>query len=390
MSQGSAEAIAMIEKFIAFDTTSRDSNLPLIDFVADYLDGLGAETQIIRNEAGDKANLLARIGPNVEGGVILSGHTDTVPVADQIWTSDPYRLERRDDKLYGRGTTDMKSFLAICTSMAPRFAAANLREPIYLAMSYDEEIGCLGVPSLIDRLHALQWRPRACIVGEPSGMDVLIGHMGAQGFETVVTGRDAHSSQMGFGVNAIALAAELIRFLDGLVETMGRDAATDPLFGSTFVPVNIGVIEGGTACNIVAQKCSFTWTYRDVPGTDRDAVVNRLRDYVDHVLLPSMGEKGAAARVETCRTIDFVGLRPDPGNEAEALALRCSGANGSRVDVFGTEAGLFQQAGIATVVCGPGDIAQAHRPDEYLSVEQVGRCEQFLDRLMEELAQRRN
>lgn len=375
----------MIGKFIGFNTTSRDSNLPLINFVAEYLRKLGAKTDIIVSPAGDKANLLARFGPDKPGGVILSGHTDTVPVDDQVWTTDPFRLELRNGNLYGRGSTDMKGFLAICTAMSPRFATADLREPIYLAMSYDEEVGCLGVPLLIDHIAASGCRPRACIVGEPSGMDVLIGHMGAQGFETVVTGREAHSSQMRFGINAIAVAAELVCFLDHLAAEMQEETLADKSFGSAFVPVNVGMIKGGTAPNVVAQKCSFTWTYRDVPGTDRDAILNRLQEYVDRVVLPSMGEKGAATCVETARTIDFVGLRPEPGNEAEQIALRCSGADCSRTDVFGTEAGLFQQAGIPTAVCGPGDIAQAHRPDEFLAVEQARRCEEFLGRLIEEL-----
>lgn len=378
--------LEMIEKFIAYDTTSDRSNLPLIGFVRDYLSALGFECEVFPNAAGDKANLLARIGPDIGAGVVLSGHTDTVPVAHQHWHTDPYRLSRQDDRLYGRGTTDMKSFLAICTALAPEIAAARLREPVYIAMSYDEELGCLGVPSLVRWLGDLENKPRACIVGEPSNMEVLIGHKGVNIFETTVTGKDAHSSQTDLGVSAIAAAAELIMFLGDILREMRQRGDPTGAFAHGFTSLNIGTIEGGTALNIIPRTCRFVWEYRHIPGTDGDEIIERFTAHARDAVLPRMRAVSTECDIVTRTILRYEGLRPEAGTFAESLALRCAGTTRSGTEAFGTEAGLFQAAGIPTIVCGPGHIAQAHQPNEFITVDQVERCVAFLRRLIAEIS----
>lgn len=378
--------VEMIAKFTSFDTTSRDSNLPLMHFVRDYLESLGAHVELIHDETGDKANLLARIGPDVAGGIILSGHSDTVPVDGQDWDTDPFVLTEKEGNLYGRGTVDMKGFLAICTALAPEFAKADLKEPVYFAMSYDEEVGCIGVESLIERVLELPHLPRICIVGEPSTMDVLIGHMGGYVYETVVTGRDAHSSQTEFGVSAIAAAGELIVFLNRLEEEMRERGDTTGHFPGQYTTMNIGVINGGVASNIVPAECKFEWGYRHIPGSSKREIIRRFNEYAEEVVLPPMRKKADEANIETRSVIRFDGLAPEPGTEAEKMALKCRGHETSRTDFFGTEAGLFQAAGIPTVVCGPGHISQAHRPNEHTTVEQVNLCVDFLRELIKEIS----
>lgn len=375
----------MIRCFISFDTTSRNSNLPIIDFVRSYVESWGATTWTMPDTSGRKANLLVRVGPDAPGGVILSGHSDTVPVDGQEWHTNPFELCERDGNLHGRGTVDMKGFLAICTALVPHFARAGLRRPIYIAYSYDEELGCLGVGSLISRLKQIARDPVACIVGEPSSMDVLVGHMGARGYETLITGRDAHSSQTAFGVNAISAAGELIGFLNRLEEELRARGDPTGYFPGRHTTLNIGIVEGGVEPNIIAARCRLVWGYRLIPGGDENEVIDRFNHYVDEVVLPPMQRKAPEARITTTRMIAFDGLTPVKDSPAERLALRCRGHANSRTDMFGTEAGLFQQAGIPTVVCGPGDIIQAHRANEHISNDQVRLCGEFLMNVTAEL-----
>ena len=378
--------VEMIAKFTSFDTTSRDSNLPLMHFAKEYLESYGAHVELIHDETGQKANLLGRIGPDTEGGIILSGHSDTVPVDGQDWATNPFELAEKDGNLYGRGTVDMKGFLAICTALAPEFAAADLKEPVYFAMSYDEEVGCIGVESLIASILKLPHQPRACIVGEPSNMDVLIGHMGGYVYETTVTGRDAHSSQTEFGVSAIAAAGELIVYLNKLEEEMRERGDETGHFPGKYTTMNIGVINGGVASNIVPAECKFEWGYRHIPGSSKREIIRRFNTYAEEVVLPPMRKKADEANIETRSLIEFTGLAPQPDTIAEKLALKCRGHENSRTDFFGTEAGLFQEAGIPTVVCGPGHISQAHRPNEHTTVEQVDLCVDFLRALIKEIS----
>lgn len=377
--------LEMIEKFVSFDTTSSKSNLPLIEFARGYLESLGFECEVFPNETGDKANLLARIGPDAGAGVVLSGHLDTVPVAHQTWHTDAFKLTVKGDKLHGRGTTDMKSFLAICTALAPDFADLPLKEPVYFAMSYDEELGCLGVPSLVKWLSDLENKPRACIVGEPSNMEVLIGHKGVNIFETTVTGKDAHSSQVNSGVSAIVAAAEMIMFLSQILAEMKERGDPTGTFESGFTSLNVGTIEGGTALNIIPRTCRFVWEYRHIPGTDGNEILNRFNAFAQTKLLPRMQAVSSECDIQTKTILRYEGLKPEAGTYAESLALRCAGTKHSGTEAFGTEAGLFQAVGIPTIVCGPGHISQAHQPNEYTTMEQVDRCVVFLRKLLTEL-----
>jgi acetylornithine deacetylase len=280
----------------------------------------------------------------------------------------------------------MKSFLAICTALAPEFARMRLREPIYIAMSYDEELGCLGVPSMIDAILALEEKPRACIVGEPSEMEVFIAHKGVNVFETTIVGREAHSSQTDSCASAIVAAAELISFLNRIGREMRERGDPTGVFEQDgFTSFNVGTIAGGTALNIIPKTCKFKWEYRHIPGTDPKEIINRFRIFSNDVVLPMLRATAPEASIETQTIIHYGGLRPERGSGAEALALKCAGKARAGTTAFGTEAGLFQDAGIPTVVCGPGSIAQAHRPDEFIAPDQVERCTAFLRTLAQTL-----
>ncbi len=373
--------VEVLERLVAFDTVSDRSNRDLIDWVADYLRGHGVEPLVLPSPDGAKANLFATIGPDGPGGVVLSGHTDVVPVADQQWDSDPFTLSARDDRLYGRGTADMKGFLAIALSLVPDFAARTLARPIHLAMTYDEEIGCNGIRHLL--IHILEHLPRPglVIVGEPSSTKPVNAHKSARTFRTVVTGQDAHSSAPHLGVSAISAAAEIVSFIDRLAEDAKRDAAPASGFAPPHATLNVGIIEGGTALNIIPGQCCLAWDYRGLPGEDTDAVLARYRSFVDDDLLPRLRARFSAATIETETLANVPAMVPDPDGPAETLARQITGANSAGVVAFASEAGLFQQAGFSTVICGPGDIAQAHQPNEFITLEQMAAGEAFLLRV---------
>lgn len=382
-----ARAIDLLGKLVAFDTTSRDSNLSLIGFVEDYLAGHGVASFRVPNADGSKANLAASIGPAVEGGIVLSGHTDVVPVDGQAWSSDPFTLTRRDGRLYGRGSCDMKGFLALALAAVPDFAAAGLRRPVHLAFSYDEEVGCLGAPDLIARIAAAVPRPAAVVVGEPTNMEVVSGHKGIASFKVTVTGREAHSSLTHLGVSANMAAVRLMGRLVDLSEALER--AADP--ASPFTPkgatLTIGLVNGGTAVNILARECCFAFDLRTPPGLDPRAI---LADFFDECRATDEALKArapeAGVRVEV-RSITPA-LAPEPGGAAEALARRLAGDNGpARVVPYAAEAGQFQGAGFSTIICGPGSIEQAHQPDEFVEIAQMERGAAFMARLTEMLAQ---
>ncbi len=380
-SQDRLSSLEILERLIAFDTVSANPNRALIDWVAAYLRGHGVDPLVLPSPDGTKANLFATIGPEGPGGIVLSGHTDVVPVADQHWTSDPFTLTAKDGRLYGRGTADMKGFLAIALSLVPDFAARKLSRPIHLAMSYDEETGCIGIRHLLHHIVEYLPRPGLVIVGEPTSMKPANAHKSLRAFHTIVTGKDAHSSAPHLGLSAISAAAEIVAFIDGLAE----DARKHPLPGSGFTPpystFNVGTIEGGTALNIIPRQCRMVWDYRALPGEDSDAVMARYRGFVDSELLPRLQGRFTETSIETEEIATVPAMAPDPDGPAETLARQLTGANASGVVAFATEGGLFQQAGISTVICGPGDIAQAHQPDEYISLEQMAAGEAFLRRV---------
>jgi len=375
------ETREMIERLVGFDTTSAKSNLALIDFVQDYLEGQGARCRRTLDAGGGKANLFATLGPDAAGGIVLSGHSDVVPVEGQRWDSDPFRVVERDGRLFGRGTADMKSFLATALALVPEFRAQPLKRPIHIAFSYDEEVGCIGVGGLIQDITDNLPAPELVIVGEPTEMRIVNGHKGCYLFETRVKGQAAHSSQPHRGGNAIVAAGQLIAFLADLAAARRRDAPHDSPFDPPYTTFNLGQIEGGKAINIVAQDCSFTWEFRPLPGEDTEAIVDAFEAHARKTVLPALREFAPEASIETGRLATVKPLAPEADGAAESLVRRLSGVNDSGVVSFGTEGGLFQAAGLSTVVFGPGSIDQAHKPNEFITLQQVAACEGFLLKL---------
>jgi acetylornithine deacetylase len=351
--------------------------------VAAYLAEHGIEAQLIHNPEKTKANLFATIGPLIDGGVVLSGHTDVVPVEGQPWTSDPWTLTRRDGRVYGRGTTDMKGFVAAALAKVPDWAAAPLTRPIHLALSFDEEVGCTGVGSMIDHLARSGLKPRAAIVGEPTEMRVVTSHKGGIIGTCTVDGLAGHSSQVHRTVNAVMYAAEFVAFAARLGEEMRRRRA-DPRFDPPYSSLQINIFHGGTHGNVVPHEARLFWEHRALPGEDLEACVSALRRHAELELLPRMRAVHPAADIRIDVLARIPGLADQPGSAAETLALALAGRNATEAVAFGTEAGYFQSIGIPTVVCGPGNIEQAHKPDEFIALDQLAACDRFLDRLAQE------
>lgn len=374
-------AVEILRQLVAFDTTSDRSNRALIDAVAERLDGRGISLEVLPSTHGDKAGLIASFGPQVPGGIVLSGHTDTVPVAGQTWRTDPYRLGEQDGRLYGRGTADMKGFIAAVLAIAPHVDAARLRRPLHLVLSYDEEIGCLAAPCLVSALLARVARPALVIVGEPTGMQIATTHRGISTFSTRVRGRAGHSGLARPGANAIVGAAALISFLDRLAAewAAGDNAEAE----ST---LNIGLINGGTAVNTVAPECSFDWECRPAPRSAADTVAaTALRRFAEAEVLPRLRACAPEASIETTRHLSVPPLASQIDQHIEGLAYEFAGS-GRRAEVpFASEAGFFQSAGLATVLCGPGDVADAHQANESLALAQLSSCVAFLQRLVSTL-----
>jgi acetylornithine deacetylase len=370
---------------VAFDTTSAKSNLALIAFVEDYLKGHGIAATRVPSPDGAKADLFATIGPKGHGGIGLSGHSDCVPVEGQRWTSDPFTLTMRDGKLYGRGSCDMKGFIACALAAVPSFKARALKEPIHIIVSYDEEVGCTGVRPLIARLGSDLPKPRAVIVGEPTGMAVIDAHKRIDAYRTRVTGREAHSSLPELGVNAIAAAAALIGELDrigGEIAKREKDRRFEPPYST----VCVGTIEGGTAHNIVPKTCAFQWQVRSLPSAEPGEVPRGLAAFAETALLPKMRQVTKEAAIDTEGEGSVPAFVAAPGSEAVALALALTGAGHTEAVSYTTEAGLFEEAGVPAVICGPGNIAQAHAADEHVSIAQLEACLAFLDGLAARLS----
>jgi acetylornithine deacetylase len=377
--------LELIERLVGFDTVSSKSNLALIDFVRDYLASWGVESRLVHSHDQSKANLYATVGPTDRGGIVLSGHTDVVPVADQAWSRDPFHLHSDDGRLYGRGTTDMKSFIAIALARIPDMLSGPLQTPLHLALSYDEEIGCIGVPDLIRDIAAQAGpaMPQMAIIGEPTDMKVIAGHKGVWTFETLVTGHEAHSSQTQLGVSAIMTAAAFVAFLVRLAEEMKTADKLDDAFEPPWTSIHAGMIRGGTAHNIIPGRCHISWEIRPLPGEDAEALAERANAYAQEVLLPPMLAVAAGCSIVTRPGVRVAPLRPDGNARVQNLARALTGENSIGMVSFGTEAGIFQDLGIEAVVCGPGHIAQAHQPDEFIAVDQIARCEAFIDRLID-------
>lgn len=375
-------ATALLETLVGFATVSRDSNLELIGFIESYLDGYGVPYQRIENDDGSKANLLARIGPAVEGGVVLSGHTDVVPVDGQPWTTDPFTLRDGDDgRLYGRGTCDMKGFIACALAQVPRWIEQPLERPIYLALSYDEEIGCLGAPRLIERLMADEPRPAAVIVGEPTLMAPVVAHKGITNLRTTVTGQAAHSSQVYQGVSAIHVAARLVARIEDIMEELKAEGRIDEAFNVAHSSLHVGRIQGGTAINIKARDCHFDWEIRHLPSDSFESLYARFDAYAKE-LEAEMQARSPGTGIVTEHITQTVPALADRDNaEAVALCRQLLGDKPSEAVAYTTEAGQFQGVGLPTVICGPGSIGQAHQPDEYVERDQLAACEDFMQAL---------
>jgi acetylornithine deacetylase len=373
----------ILETLVGFDTTSRHSNLALIEWVEAYLDGHGVPHRRVPNADGSKSNLLATVGPAVEGGAVLSGHTDVVPVDGQPWTSDPFAIVERDGRLYGRGTCDMKGFLALALAAVPDLIAATPRRPVHLAFSYDEEIGCRGAPAMIEVIRRELPAPAFVVVGEPTDMVAVNGHKGIAYFDVTVTGHEAHSSLTHLGVSAVMEAVKLMASLRDLAERLERDADPASPFTPKGATLTIGVVHGGTAGNILARECKFLFDLRCPPGLDPDAVLAPFFAQA-HALDAELKARAPGAGVKIRSHPHVPGFAPEAAGPAEAFARRLAGDNGPpRAVSYAAEAGQFQRAGFSTVLCGPGSIEQAHQPDEFVEISQMERGRAFMRRLAE-------
>ncbi|MCX7339457.1 MAG: acetylornithine deacetylase [Hyphomicrobiales bacterium] len=374
-------ALELLARLVSFNTESDRSNLALIAFVEDYLAAWQVPFVRLPNAAGDKAAIVATIGPADRPGIVLSGHTDVVPVAGQSWTSDPFTLRVADGRAYGRGAVDMKGFLALGLSLVPDFRAARLRTPIHLFLSYDEETTCRGVDDGIARFGSEMPMPLAVIVGEPSDLEIADAHKSVVTFNTTVTGFEAHSSKPFLGASAITMAALLIAELDRIDQDMVARGDRSGRFDPPCTTIHVGRLNGGTARNIMAKTCAFEWEFRGLPDLDPAEIPARLARFGNEVVLPRFEKGLPGVGIETVNNISVNGLAPAPGSIAETLAMRLSGKNRTITVPYGTEAGSFQRAGAPTVVCGPGSINQAHQPDEYITLQALTDGEAFMRRL---------
>ena len=372
----------LLAQLVRFDTTSRESNLALIDFVRTYLQDHGVACELVYNEHKSKANLLATIGPADVPGIVLSGHTDVVPVDGQRWSVAPFELTQKGGNLYGRGTADMKGYIACVLACVPALVQAPLRMPVHIALSYDEEVGCLGVRSLIERFHGQAVKPLLCVIGEPTELKPVLGHKGKLAMRCDVHGAACHSAYAPAGVNAIEYAArligELVRIGDGLKAPQHLDERFDPPFST----VQTGLVTGGKALNIVPQNCTFDFEVRALPAQDPWQVAQQLRDYAEQTLLPAMQAVSDQSAISISELSSYPGLATSLESQAAQWVAQFCGSQEFGTVAFGTEGGLFDQAGIPTVVCGPGSMEQGHKPDEFISVEQLEACDRMLERVV--------
>ena len=388
MSESSLQSVELLDKLIAFDTTSHLSNLKLIDFVVNYLDQLGVASTLVHNEEKTKANLYATIGPQDKGGVMLSGHTDVVPVKGQNWDTDPFQMVEKEGLLYGRGTADMKGFLAVVLSKVPQMLAADLKTPVHLAFSYDEEIGCVGVRRLLDMMEGLPVKPAMCIIGEPTNMSVGVAHKGKMAARVHFKGLESHSSLPGNGLNAIEYAAELMVFIRRLAKQLSEEGPFDDSFETPYSTLQTGVVSGGSAVNIVPNFCQFDFEIRNIPAQDIETLYQQIVDYAKTELEPAMKAANSECAIEFEVLSDYPGLLTAADAEVVSFVKQLlDGEVTVGTIAFGTEGGLFsKRLGIPTVVCGPGRIEEAHKPNEFVGIEQLKKSEKMIENLIEALS----
>lgn len=382
------DAKRILKDLIAFPTVSVDSNLAMIAYMADHLEACGARVEVFHDPTGQKANLFATLGPDTDGGLVLSGHSDVVPVTDQDWTSDPFDLVEREGRLYGRGTCDMKGFIAATLAMAPQFAKTPRTAPIHFAFTYDEETGCIGAGHLAQSLTERGIRPAMAIIGEPTMMRIIEGHKGCFEYTTRFQGLEGHGSAPDLGVNAVEYAVRYVARLLELREQLKGMAPTDSPFDPPWTTMNVGALHGGSVHNVIAPKAQVDWEMRPVQTSDAQFVKQAITDYCNHTLLPAMQAVHPNASIETEIVGEVAGLIPVEKNEAKRILSELTGANSADVVPFGTEAGIFQQLGMDVVVCGPGSIEQAHKADEFLSVDQLSNCLKLLQKIDQHFAQK--
>lgn len=375
------KAIEILEHLVSFDSVSAKPTHEIIAYIENYLTSLGVESTLSYDPAGERANLFATIGPNIDGGVVLNGHTDVVPVTGQRWSTDPFTLTRKGDRLYGRGSVDMKGFLACVLASVPRFKAAELLEPIHIAFSYDEEIGGLGMPVLLESMAQHAVKPDIVIVGEPTDMRLITGHKGGYEMRTEITGHEVHSCDPTQGVSAISVAVKLIT----KIEEIGARLAANPYLDSEFTPpfstFNIGTITGGMARNATARECLFNWEFRPMPGEDGAKIIEEIRHYAEQELLPAMRAIHADSDIRVIIEAPVPALDDTHAAKAADFVSQITGQNSREVVSFGTDGGYFSDAGISTVIFGPGSISRAHKADEYIEVEELAQGLKFLEKV---------
>ncbi|MFO1361080.1 MAG: acetylornithine deacetylase [Burkholderiales bacterium] len=385
-----AETWELIQRLVGFDTTSRDSNLGLIEWVRDWLAHQGVRSRLTYDPDGAKANLFATIEKGAHPGIVLSGHTDVVPVDGQPWDTDPFAATLKDGRIYGRGSADMKSYIACALALTPRLLAADLRSPVHFALSYDEEVGCMGVRGLLADLDRAGIAPAGCIIGEPTLMQPVVAHKGKRAYRCCFRGREAHSALTPEGVNAVEYAARLVVHIRHMAERLRDCERRDHGFDVPFTTLQTGVIRGGTAGNIVPRDCEVHFEFRYLPGVDPEAIEREIKDYAERVLLPEMRAVDPATYISFETSAEIPGLDPTVARAEQermtALARALARSDATSKVAYATEAGLFQRAGIPSIICGPGSIGEAHKPNEFITLEQVALCEAFMDRLLESLA----
>jgi acetylornithine deacetylase len=385
MKPRSVATAEMLERLVAFDTTSRNSNLPLIAFVREFLDSQGVPYRISTDATGGKANIHAIIGPQQAGGIALSGHVDTVPVDGQSWSSDPFSLRRDDGRLYARGAADMKGFVAACLAAVPDLRARGLIRPLHLFISYDEETGCEGAQRLILDLNESGLKPALCVVGEPSGMKPILAHKGKLNLRVKVRGKPGHSSEPDKGVNAIYAASQAVAYVAGEARRLAQEGPFEDGFDPPHTTIHVGTIKGGSILNIIPEHAEFIMEWRPIPGDDGMRAVDRLKAYVAAHIEPAMHAVDPATGFSYEVQNIMPGMAIAPDHALTSLVKQITGANSAGKVSYGTESGYYQEADIPTIICGPGHIAQAHQPDEWIAQDQLDACDAFIRRLAERL-----
>jgi len=381
------KALKVLEHLVAFPSISGNPNHDIVDFIKKYIESHGFDVKLSFDESGERANVFATLGPAVDGGVVLNGHTDVVPVEGQKWSSDPFTLTKRDDRFYGRGSVDMKGFLACVLASITIFKSAKLKKPIHIAFTFDEETGGIGMPVLLNSKGWAGYSPEIVIVGEPTEMNIVTSHKGGDEMRTEITGFEVHSCNPDRGVSAISASMKLI----AKIEEIGARLASSPYFNSPFEPpystFNVGTIEGGAARNATAGWCNFDWEFRPMPGEGNKAIISEIEEYAYNVLLPSMKAINEKAEIKVITEVSVPPFNDENAEKAASFVSEITGKNSRGVVSFGTDAGYFSNAGFSTVVCGPGTISRAHAPDEYITIGELNQGLSFMKKIAHRLSQ---